>query len=120
VGRKLFLYSIGVILQFDTVEECDASMITAASAVKTVIEDPLFPVLKEDPYKTEPAGQIRSPGLHHDSATPGSVILMKDFVPHTEVSVLFLFSLSGRQNPWSFLRQIFHLRTTLFFLFSLP
>jgi hypothetical protein len=93
-GRKLFLYSIGVTLQFDTVKECNASMITAAGTIKTVIEDPLFPVPKEDPCKTQPARQVRSPGLDNDPAAPGSIVFMKHFVSHSEVSALFLSSVS--------------------------
>ena len=83
-------------------------MITAAGAIETVIKDPLFSILKEDPYKTQSTGEIRSPGLDNDSASPGPVVLMKDLVTHTEVSVFPLSSLTEGCKLRSSLRQIFH------------
>ncbi len=43
-------------LYFYAVDDCDSSMITAADAVKIIIEDSLFSVLEEDSNKTRPAG----------------------------------------------------------------
>jgi len=83
-------------------------MITAAGAIETVIEDPLFSILKENPYKTQSAGEIRSPGLDDDSATPGPVVFMKDFVTHTEVSVFSFSCFPGGWNLRSSLRQVSH------------
>jgi len=39
-------------LQFDAVKECDPRMITAASAIEAVVEDPLLAILKKDANKT--------------------------------------------------------------------
>lgn len=49
-------YEKEIDLYFDAVNESDSSMTTAADATKIIIEDPLFPILKEDPSKTHPAG----------------------------------------------------------------
>jgi hypothetical protein len=43
-------------LYFDAVDDCDSSMITAADAIKIIIEDSLFSVLEEDSNKTRPTG----------------------------------------------------------------
>ena len=56
--------------QFDAAKEGNTGVITAAGAIITIIEDPLFPILEEDLNKTHSTRQIRSPCLDHDPAPP--------------------------------------------------
>ncbi len=42
--------------QLDAVQEDDSSIVTAARAVITIIEDPLLSILKENLHKTHSAG----------------------------------------------------------------
>jgi len=42
--------------QFNTVEERNSSIITAAGAIKIIIKDPLFSILEEDSNKTHSTG----------------------------------------------------------------
>jgi hypothetical protein len=64
-------------------------LITTACTIETIIEDPLLPILKEDSDITKPAGQIRRPGLDHDSTSPTLKLLMINFIPHPKISVFF-------------------------------
>jgi hypothetical protein len=64
-------------------------VIAAACTIETIIEDPLLSVLKEDSNITKPAGQIRRPGLDHDSPSPRFKLFMVDLIPHPEISVFF-------------------------------
>jgi hypothetical protein len=71
--------------QFNPVEEDDPGMVAAAGAIKAVIEDPLFPVLKLDACETQPPGNFGDPGFDDDPAPPGPEILVKHFVSHPQV-----------------------------------
>ncbi len=42
-------------LYFDAVEDSNSSIVATANAIKTIVEDPLFSVLKEDSNITHPA-----------------------------------------------------------------
>jgi hypothetical protein len=64
-------------------------MITTACTIETIIEDPHLPILKEDSNITKPAGQIRRPGLDHNSTSPRFKLFMIDLIPHSKVSVFF-------------------------------
>ena len=87
------------LLQFDAVEKRDACVITAGSAVITVVEDALLPVPEEDSNETEPSGEIGGPGFDDNSAAPGSVVLMKHLVPHSQVGVLLIVGLPLGYRP---------------------
>ena len=71
--------------QFNPVEEDDSGMVAAAGAIKAVIEDPLFPVLKLDACETQPPGNFGDPGFDDDPASPGPEILVKHLVSHPQV-----------------------------------
>jgi len=64
-------------------------VIATAYAIKTIIEDPLLPVLKKDSDITEPAGQIRRPGLDHHPTSPRFKLFMIDLIPYPKISVFF-------------------------------
>jgi len=76
-------------LQFNPVQEGDASIITTTGAVKTVIKDSLLSILEEDSNITEPPWQIRGPCLDHDPSSPGFKLLVKNPIPNVKVSVSF-------------------------------
>ena len=84
-------------------------MIATACTIETIIEDPLLPILKEDSNVTKPAGQIRRPGLGHNSTSPRFKLLMKNLVPDTEVGVFLVTLLFGRRKFYAPLREVFHL-----------
>jgi hypothetical protein len=77
------------VLQSNAIEERNPCVIAAACTIETIIEDPLLPILKEDSNITKPAGQIRRPGLDHDSPSPRLKLFMIDLIPHPEISVFF-------------------------------
>jgi hypothetical protein len=64
-------------------------MKATACTVETIVEDPLLSVLEENSDITQPAGQIRRPGLGHHSASPRFKLLMIDLIPHPKISVFF-------------------------------
>ncbi len=69
-------------------------MITTARAIKTIIKDPLLPVLKEDPNIAQSTGQIRRPCLDHNAPSPGFKLLMIDLISHLKISMSFGLGLS--------------------------
>ena len=99
-------------LQFNAVEERNPRIIAATSALVTVVKNPLLPVLKEDSDKTQSPRQIGRPGLDHDPAPPGSIILVKHFVSHPEISVFSIRLLRrecpGRYFPGFLLKHVLH------------
>jgi hypothetical protein len=64
-------------------------MIATACAIETIVEDPLLPILEEDSNITKSTGQVRRPGLDHNSASPGFKLLVVDFIPNPEIGVFF-------------------------------
>jgi hypothetical protein len=82
-------------------------MITAAGATETVIKNSLLSILEQDSYKTQSAGQIRSPGLDHDATSPGFILLMINPVPHTKVSMSLDFIFGCRRPLYSLLGKLF-------------
>ena len=81
-------------LQRHAVEEGDPGMITTARTIKTVIKDPLLPVLEEDSNIGRPAGQIRRPRLDHKATSPRFELLMINLIPHLKISMSFDLRLS--------------------------
>jgi len=75
--------------QFNTVEEGNPGMVTAASTIDIIIEDPLLAVLKEDSNITQPARQVRRPRLDNNPTSPRFKLFMKDLIPHPKISVSF-------------------------------
>ena len=94
--------------QFDAVEEDNSCIVTAARAIKIIIEDPLFSILKEDPSKTHSTRQFRGLCLDHDPTSPGFKLLMKHLIPDAEVSMLLTLRLCYRRIPTSSLGKILH------------
>jgi len=92
-----------ILNQRDPVEEGNSSIVAAAGAVEAVIEDSLLPVLKLDSCETQSSGNLGNPSFDHDAASPGPEILMKDFIPHSQVGM----SLDGphAQRSAFFLRK---------------
>jgi hypothetical protein len=82
-------------------------MIAAACTIETIIEDPLLPILKEDSNITKPSGQIRRPGLDHDSPSPRFKLFMVDLIPHPKISVFFNVRLYIRKISRLSLRKKF-------------
>jgi hypothetical protein len=82
-------------------------MTATACTIETIIEDPLLPILKEDSDITKPAGQIRRPGLDHDSTSPRFKLFMIDFIPHPKISVFFNVRLYIRKTLRLSLRKKF-------------
>jgi hypothetical protein len=80
-------------------------VIATAYTIETIIEDPLLPILKEDSNITKPAGQIRRPGLDHNSTSPRFKLFMIDFIPHPKVSVFFNVRLYFRRTLRPSLRK---------------
>jgi len=74
-------------LQFNSIKEGDSGIIATAGTIETVVEDPLLPVLEEDPNKTQTTWQIRGPCLDHDPASPRLMFFMKNFIPNFKVGV---------------------------------
>ena len=95
-------------LQFDAVEEYNASIITAADVIKVIIEDPLFSILEEDPDKTRSTRQIRRPCFNHDPTSPGCKLLMEHLISDAQVSVFLILRLCYRRISTSFLGKVFH------------
>jgi hypothetical protein len=101
--------------QRNPVKESDSSMVAAARAVEAVVEDPLLPVLKLNPRKTQPSGDLGNPGFDHDPASPGPEIFVKDFVSHSQVGMpvngplarWFAFFLRDTGDRADFLREPF-------------
>ena len=82
-------------------------MIATACAIETIVEDPLLPILKEDSNVTKSTGQIRRPGLDHNSTSPRFKLFMIDFVPYPQVGVFCNVRLYFRRALRPFLRKKF-------------
>jgi hypothetical protein len=75
--------------QCNTVQKGNPGMVTTARTIDTVIEDSLFPVLKEDSNIAQPTGQIGRPRLNNNPTSPRFKLFMKDLIPHPKISVSF-------------------------------
>jgi hypothetical protein len=73
--------------KLNSVQQRDSGIITTADAIKTVIEDPLLPILEKDPNKTQSAWQIRGPCLNDNPTSPGFELFMKNLVPYLKISM---------------------------------
>jgi hypothetical protein len=97
-------------------------MIATACTIKTIIEDPLLPILKKDSSITKPTGQIRRPGLDYNPTSPRFKLFMIDFIPYPKISVFFNVRLYSRRPLRLFLRKksihsFFSLRKYIPFVF---
>jgi len=92
----LLLYGTMMVLQgsgrgglyFNSVEEGNTRVITTARAIEIVVEDPLFPILKQDSNITKPAGQTRGPGLGHDPTSPGFEVFVENLISDLKVDMV--------------------------------
>jgi hypothetical protein len=82
-------------------------VIATAYTIKTIVEDPLLPILKEDSNITKPSRQIRRPGLDHNPTSPRFKLFMIDFISYPKIDVLFNVRLNSRRTLRLSLRKKF-------------
>ena len=88
--------SIIRLFQGNSVEEGNPRVVATAGAVKTVVENPFFPILKLNSHIAQAARHLRSARFHHDAAPPRPKPPVKYFIPDLKVNMFFNSSFSRR------------------------
>jgi hypothetical protein len=84
------------LFQGNSVEEGNPSVVATAGAVKTVVENPYFSILKLNSHIAQAARHLRSARFHHDPAPPRSKPPVKYFIPDLKVNMFFNSRFSRR------------------------
>jgi hypothetical protein len=95
-------------LYFNTGEKGDAGIITAASAIKTIIENPHLPILEEDSNITPPTGKIRYPCFNDDPSSPRFKLFMEHLISDMKIDLFFTFLLRCGRTFDMLLGKVFH------------
>jgi hypothetical protein len=99
------------LFQGNSVEEGNPSVVATAAAVKTVVENPFFSILKLNSHIAQAARHLRSARFHHDTAPPGSKPPVKHLIPDLKVNMFFNSRFSRRlsrcgKEVISYLRKV--------------